>query len=92
MNGYIQMFAFIIAAILPFILIAKWRHWGAIVSVLFGWAFVFLAGQMFPTDARFEELGAGVWLFGGWFIMLAWCLPIYLGFLIYRWYQKRSHD
>ena len=64
MNDYIQMFAFGIAATLPFILITKWRHWGVVVSVLFGWALVFLFGQLFPTNDRFQDLGAVVGLEG----------------------------
>ena len=89
MNGFIQTFAFIVAAILPFFLIARWRHWGVVISVGFGWAVVLAAGDFFPTEARYEELGAGAWLFGGWLIMLVWCVPIYLGFLIYRLVRKR---
>jgi hypothetical protein len=90
MNSFIQTSAFIVAAGLPFYLIAKWRHWGLAASMLFGWGIVFLAGELFPTQERYEPLGAGLWMIGGWLIMLVWCLPIYIAVLIYHSLRKRK--
>jgi hypothetical protein len=90
MSIFIQTSAFIIAAVLPFVLIVRWRHWGVIASVLFGWAVVSIAAVSFPPQARYDELGTGMWLYGGWFIMLVWCVPIYISVLIFRAIRKKK--
>jgi len=90
MNSFIQTTALIFAAVLPFILITRWCHWGMIASVLFGWVIVSIVAYSFPTQARYEPLGAGAWMIGGWLIMLVWCLPIYISVLIYRSLRKKK--
>jgi hypothetical protein len=61
-----------------------------IVSVLFGWVVVSIAAVSFPPQARYDELGKGMWLYGGWFIMFVWCLPIYISVLIFGAIRKKK--
>ena len=90
MKDFAQTSAFIVAAVLPFLLIVRWRHWGLIASILIGWAIVSIAAVSFPPQARYDELGTGMWLYGGWFIMLVWCFPVYISISIYRSLRKKK--
>jgi len=90
MKDFIQPSAFIITMILPFLLIPKWRHWGLLTSVLFGWIVVFVCCYAFPFADKTEAVFTGLWLAAGWLIMLVWCLPIYFSALIYRSLRKRK--
>src|SRR6187551_3057658 len=68
--------AFIAAALLPILFIAKWRAWGSFVSVIIGWSIVFLATLYGPRQNPGDAAFPGLWLGLGLGFMLAWCLPI----------------
>lgn len=88
MKDAVSLFCFALAAVVPFALIPKWRHWGLLVSVLFGW-FVIHFGNM-ATRAEWSEpvdaVFAGLWAAVGWLYMMVWCLPIYG----YVWFRARK--
>jgi len=80
--------AFVIAAVLPFFLIVRWRFWGLLASVLGGWALVHHSHVSFTWNSYMMPFFMGQWMVFGWLFMLVWCSPIYLVVILWRWIQR----
>ena len=89
MKDFISILGFVIAAGLPIFLIARWRHWGLLASVLLGWGIIHLCNISFRFEEPVDAVFAGLWAAIGWLFMIAWCLPIYGVVLLVAWRQRR---
>lgn len=61
MKEFIQTSGFVVIAILPILLISRWRHWGLLASVLLGWGILHLCNLSFPITDHTEGVFTGLW-------------------------------
>ncbi|MGQ9660773.1 MAG: hypothetical protein ACUVWX_00365 [Kiritimatiellia bacterium] len=83
--------AFVVVGLLPFHLIARWRHWGLLGSVVFGWVLIHVCNVSFRFEEPVDTVFTGLWAVLGWLYMLVWCLPVYGGVLLWAWFRRRKH-
>jgi hypothetical protein len=83
--------AFMAVALLPVFLIARWRDWGLLASVLFGWALIHICNVSFAFKEPVDAVFTGLWAALGWLYMLVWCLSIYGAVLFWAWLRRRRH-
>jgi len=88
MKNFISDSAFVLALVLPFFLIIRWRTWGLLASVLVGWALVHYSNVSFTWESYIMRIHIADWAAFGWLFMLIWCLPIYLIVILWRWVQR----
>jgi len=88
MKELISMAGFLVAAMLPVFLVARWRHWGFVAAVLLGWGLIHVCNVSFRFEEPVDAVFAGLWVAIGWLFMIVWCFPIY-GVVLFRAWRRR---
>jgi hypothetical protein len=84
----------IIAIVLPFFIVLRWKGVGAFISVLFGWGIIHISNiitnpeSFIGDEARVHPIFTGVWLIFGGVYMAAWCVVVALIILAFRFVKK----
>jgi hypothetical protein len=83
-----RFIADLLATILPFFLVMRWRGGGFILCVLLGWGVVHVANINTPVREPADAIIKGIWACLGWAYMIAWCLFAAMCILLTRFVVK----
>jgi hypothetical protein len=81
--------AFLVAMIFPVFVVLRWRGFGFLIAVIFGWSIIHASNKYVTVKEPADGVFKGIWAVFGWAYMAIWCMFVGCFIAAIRWMTRK---